>query len=405
MKRWAILFITIAMCFAKPSLAKTDIEDPIYKYLQIYTKVLHLVMTKYVDPVEGRGLVYGSIQGMLTKLDPYSVFLTPEDLAEMKRDTSGQFGGIGIEVSLADGEIHVIAPIEGGPADKAGIFPGDKIIKINSDWVKDLTLTEAVRRLRGRRGSHVRLTIDRSGDIVDFKLTREEVKQVAIKSNMIDQNILYLRIAQFQKRTAQDSRKVIQEAIDQTTGLKGMILDLRNNPGGLLEEAIAFSELFVKEGNIVFTIDREGNKKIEKAHALNTFDLLPIVVLINKGTASASEIVTGAFQDYQMALVVGDKSYGKGSVQSVIELPDGSGVKLTVAKYYTPKGRVIQEKGIQPDLPVAFDMAKMKYPVKEEDDKVLQEGKRLVLKLHKRFQRSKKPITDVVSRMVRKKDL
>lgn len=413
MRKGFITIILVASILGAygPAFAKKNLGDPVYKYLQIYTKVLHLVMTKHVDPVEGRKLVYGSIQGMLSKLDAYSVFLTPEDLADMKQDTSGQFGGIGIEVSLADGEIRVIAPIEGGPAAQKGIMAGDNIIKIGKARVKDLTLTEAVRRLRGKRGTIIKLTIQRSIEgkptIFEFDIKREKVKQVSVRSNMVDPEVLYLRIAQFQKRTTADARKIIQAAIDNTPNLKGVILDFRNNPGGLLVEAVSFSELFIKEGNIVFTIDREGHKKIEKAHALNTLKTLPLVVLINKGTASASEIVTGALQDYNLALIVGANSYGKGSVQSVIELPDGSGLKLTVAKYYTPKGRGIEERGIDPDLRVAASKKQVakKKGKKKEEDKQLKEALRLVRKLHKNFISARKPISKVIERMVAKKDL
>jgi carboxyl-terminal processing protease len=387
-----------------PARANTASDDPIYKYLDIYSKVLHLVMTKYVDPVEGKNLVYGSIQGMLNQLDSYSVFLTPEDLADMKRDTSGQFGGVGIEVSLTDGEIHVIAPIEDGPAHKAGILTGDKIIKIDQAWVKDMTLMEALNKLRGRRGTKVVLTLDRAGTPVELTVERQDVKQVAVKTRILEPDVLLIRVAQFQKRTTHDTRKIIDSAFAANPQVKNIVLDLRNNPGGLLEEAVAFSELFVREGSIVYTIDREGNKKVEKAHAVNTLSTRPMVVLVNRGTASASEIVSGALQDYQMALLVGENTYGKGSVQSVMELPDGSGIKLTVAKYYTPKGRVIHEKGIVPDVPVVAKKTGVSAGLPDDQDNQLQEAIRLVRKLTQQYQTSKRPLEEVIAKMIRQKE-
>lgn len=403
-------------------------DDPLYKYLQLYTKVLTLTMTRYVDPVEGRKLVYGSLQGMLSKLDPYSMFLTPEDLEEMKRDTTGQFGGIGIEVVMQDGKIHVITPIRGGPAEKAGMLPGDKIIKIDDALTKDMTFLEAVKNLRGARGSQVTLFVERGSQIIKFSLKRDRISQESVETSVLDKDILLLRVSQFQQGTTQRARKEIENFLSTTEKPKGVIIDFRNNPGGLLNEAISFSELFIKEGNIVYTIDREGNKKVEKAHSLNTFEAMPMVILTNRGTASASEIVSGAFKDYNLAILAGQNTFGKASVQSVIEMPDGSGVKLTVAKYYTPEGMSIHEKGIAPDVEVAEPESSHlgevingkpdTKPAKDETDKaakgitpepadpLVETGKRLVTKLWQKMEASTgRRLPDVVKTMIRRKDL
>ena len=429
MTRKTFLLTVLIVSFFIPlsSYGELSENDPIYKYAQIYTKVLYLTMTRYVDPVESRKLVYGSLQGMLASLDPYSMFLTPEDLAEMKRDTTGQFGGIGIEVTLHEGKIQIITAIKGSPADRMGILSGDRIIKIDDKMVKDMTFTDAIKNLRGTPSSKVSLLIERGSKLLRFELKRERISEESVKSEALPDGILHLRITQFQKGVSQEVRKHVQSFLDKNKTPHGLIVDLRSNPGGLLEEAITVSELFMKEGTIVYTVDRDGNKKVEKAHSLNTFEPLPMVILTNRGTASASEIVGGAFQDLHLAILAGQRTFGKGSVQSVIELPDGSGIKLTVAKYFTPEGRSIHEKGIQPDVvveekdpePMAVTINGQANPKtspepkagvaevkkEEEKDKVLEEGQRLVAKIYTTASKSKDRLPNVIQSMIRSKNL
>ncbi|MBI3072708.1 MAG: S41 family peptidase [Deltaproteobacteria bacterium] len=328
-----------------------------YKKLNIFTKILHYVETNYVEPVDDTKLVYGAIKGMLDTLDPHTVFMPPDLYKEMKVDTSGEFGGLGIEITTKDGVLTVVAPIDGTPAHRAGVKSGDQILRIDGDSTKTMSLMDAVKKMRGPKGSKVKLTLRRKGErgtIQELVIVRDRIKVVSVDSRLLGSGVGVVRIKSFQERTDVYLKDSI-EKLEQQFGapLKGLVLDLRNNPGGLLEQAVRVSDAFIESGLIVFTKGRQkGSVEREFAHPKGTRTDFPMVVLVNGGSASASEIVAGALQDHGRAVILGTQTFGKGSVQTVTELEDGSGLKLTVAKYYTPKGRSIQEKGISPDIVV-----------------------------------------------------
>ncbi len=326
------------------------LPEKIYRALDLFSKVLFLVEKDYVDPVDGQNLVYGAIKGMLGTLDPYTVFLTPDVYKELKVDTIGRFGGVGIEITLQDGVLTVVSPIEDTPAMRAGIQPGDKILKINGMATKGMNLVDAVRRMRGSKESKVVLTLFRKGVAKPFDVTlvREVIKIRSVKSELLPPDILYIRVAGFQENTIQDLNKVVDE--NKSKPLKGIILDLRNNPGGLLEQAIEISDLFLNSGTIVSTRARGGKNEVKTADGDAVMPNIPMVVVVNKGSASASEIVAAALQDNKRAKVLGTQTFGKGSVQTVVELGEETGLKLTVAKYYAPSGKAIDGKGVTPDF-------------------------------------------------------
>ncbi len=331
----------------------TAVEDT-YEKLKLFTEILSLIQTNYVDEVNSKDLMYGAVKGMLETLDPHSSFMPPDLFKEMQVETTGSFGGLGIEITVKDHALTVVAPIEGTPADKAGIQPGDKIVKIEGQPTKDMTLMEAVRKLRGARGSKVTISILREGAAqpMDVSLTREVIEVKSVRAKDLGNGMYYARINSFQERTSKDLEKVLDEA--KQAHSTGFILDLRNDPGGLLNQAVAVSDLFLDKGQlIVYTKGRLKNQDL-KFNAEHGYDFprLPMVVLVNGGSASASEIVAGALQDWKRAVIMGTKSFGKGSVQTVIPLSDGSGLRLTTAKYFTPKGRSIHGLGIQPDIVV-----------------------------------------------------
>ncbi|MBH0202673.1 MAG: S41 family peptidase, partial [Nitrospira sp.] len=323
-----------------------------YEELKTFSEVLNQVQKHYVDETKPKELIQGAIRGMLSTLDPHSAYMTPEMYKEMQVETRGEFGGVGIQIGVKDNRLAVIAPIEGTPAHRAGIKAGDFITKVNDDTTKDLTLMDAVQKMRGPKGSKVNLTIQRDGtpDPLVFTLVRDTIKIESVKSKVID-NLGYVRLTQFQEATGRDLSKAIKQFKEQK--VQGTILDLRNNPGGLLTAAVEVSEQFLPSGKlVVYTKSREGKKDEWFAKAKDQLEDLPVIVLVNEGSASASEIVAGALQDYGRGLVIGTTSFGKGSVQTILALGDGSGLRLTTAKYYTPKGRSIQSTGITPDIVV-----------------------------------------------------
>ena len=323
-----------------------------YEELKTFSEVLTQVQRNYVDETKVRDLVQGAIRGMLSTLDPHSAYMTPEMYKEMQVETKGEFGGVGIQIGVKENRLAVIAPIEGTPAYRAGIKSGDFITKVNEETTKDLTLMDAVQKMRGPKGSKINLTIQRDGtaDPLQFTLVRDTIKIESVKSKVLD-NIGYIRLTQFQESTGRDLSKVLKQFKDQK--LQSTILDLRNNPGGLLTSAVEVSEQFLPGGKlIVYTKGRESKKDEWIAKGKDQMDDSPMIVLVNEGSASASEIVAGALQDYGRAVVVGTTSFGKGSVQTILPLGDGSGLRLTTAKYYTPKGRSIQSTGITPDIVV-----------------------------------------------------
>jgi carboxyl-terminal processing protease len=346
----------------------TAIEDT-YERLKVFTEILSLVQSHYVEEINSKEVIYGAVKGMLETLDPHSSFMPPEAFKEMQVETQGAFGGLGIEITVKDRMLTVVAPIEGTPADRAGIQPGDRIVRIEQQLTKDMSLAEAVRKLRGPKGTKVTISIQREGlsDLLEVTLVREIIEVRSVRSTDLGDGIFYARVASFQERTAKD----LERALDQ--GVKGgataVILDLRNDPGGLLNQAVAVSGIFLDKGQlIVYTQGRMKNQDMRfTADYPYSMPKLPMVVLVNGGSASASEIVAGALQDWKRAVILGTKTFGKGSVQTVIPLSDGSGLRLTTAKYFTPKGRSIHGAGLMPDIVVELPKPEVAARPREDE--------------------------------------
>lgn len=325
-----------------------------YPSLEKFAKILQYLEQNYVHDVSQEDLLEGAIKGMLRDLDPHSAYLQKKIFSEMQNETSGKFGGLGVEVSIEDDYITVVSPIEGTPADKAGIKAGDLIIKIGTHSTKKMSLPEAVSYMRGKPGSKIKVTIARGKEIIKLDVVREIIKLRSVRSAIIKEDTLYVRAASFSETTSKDLAAILNKQ-KSNKSIKGIVLDLRGNPGGLLLQAVRMVNLFTDKGLVVFTKGR-NTKSQEKLYAQdgNKITDLPLVVLIDGGSASASEIVAGALQDMGRAIIAGQKSFGKGSVQTVLPLGDGSGLKVTVAQYFTPKGRSIQAKGIEPDYPLMY---------------------------------------------------
>lgn len=332
-------------------------EENDYKKLEIFTDVLSLVRASYVENVDMDDLIYGAIRGMLNTLDPHSSFLTPEMYEDMQADTHGEFGGLGIEITVKDGDLIIVSPIEDTPAYAAGIQAGDQIIKINGKVTRDLEIMEAVRMMRGPKGEAITISVRRHGvaDFLDFTIVRDIIKIQSVKSDLLQGQYGYIRVSQFQDRTSHDLKEHLKSLRQDNAGqLKGIILDLRNNPGGLLDQAVAVADIFLNDGLIVYTEGREVEAQMTfSAQEDGTEPEYPLIVLINGGSASAAEIVAGALQDHSRAVILGEQSFGKGSVQTIIPLDDNSGLRLTTARYFTPSGRSIQARGISPDIVVS----------------------------------------------------
>ena len=322
--------------------------------LRSFTEVFSRIKSDYVEPVEDKKLLEDAVQGMLAGLDPHSAYLDADSFKDMRVETEGQFGGLGIEVTMENGFVKVVSPIEDTPAARAGVKPGDLIIRLDDKAVKGLTLTEAVRFMRGKPGSDITLTIVREGATKPLKitLTRAVIKIQSVKSRMLEPGFGYVRVTQFQAGTDKGLAEALKKLETENKGtLRGMILDLRNNPGGVLNSAVGVSDAFLDKGLIVCTEGRVADSKMKLSATPG--DLLngaPMVVLINGGSASASEIVAGALQDHKRAVIMGTKSFGKGSVQTIIPVSNGAALKITTARYYTPSGRSIQASGIVPDI-------------------------------------------------------
>ncbi|OPX99772.1 MAG: Carboxy-terminal processing protease CtpA precursor [Syntrophorhabdus sp. PtaB.Bin047] len=352
----------------------------IYEYLRTFSDVIDLVKRNYVEEVKDRDIVYAAIKGILESLDPHSSFLPPDMYKEMQTDTKGEFGGIGIEITIKDGFPTVITPIEDTPAFKAGMKAGDHIVKIDGKPTKNMGLLDVVKLIRGPKGKAVTLTVAREGaqGLKEYTVVRDIIFVKSVKFRMLSDEYGYIRLAQFQEKTSKDLDNALRELEKSNKGrpLKGLVLDLRNDPGGLLEQAVEVSDKFLSEGLIV-SIEGRGGKKSADDSKMKFYAqkkgqefLGPMVVLVNEGSASASEIVAGALQDYKRAIIVGTKSFGKGSVQTIFPLGDGSAVRLTTAKYFTPKGRSIQSEGIVPDITVenTFVRSREKLtPITEKD--------------------------------------
>ncbi len=326
----------------------------VYEDLRTFTEVFTTIKKHYVDDVKAKDLMQSAIKGMINSLDPHSAYLSPEDYREFQTETKGEFGGIGIQIGIKDNALTVIAPIEDTPAWRAGIKAGDKILKIDGQSTKDMNINEAVKKMRGPKGKPVTLTIMREGwkDSKDITIIRDIIKIKSVKYKMIDKEIGYIKLTQFQEKTAEDLANALKEL--KQSGMKSLILDLRNNPGGLLQSAVDVAEQFLPPKHLVVFIKGKAGEKMEyyTENIRPAYTDIPMIVLVNQGSASASEIVAGALQDWERALVLGVQTFGKGSVQSLIPLSDGSALKLTTAKYYTPKGRSIHTVGIMPDIEV-----------------------------------------------------
>jgi len=326
-------------------------KDEAYDTLKVFTEVLTHVQTNYVESTESKALIYGAIRGMLDTLDPHSSFLPPDVYREMQVETQGSFGGLGIEITVRDHQLTVVSPIDGTPAQRAGIQAGDHIIRIDDAPTKDMTLVDAVRRLRGPKGSQVTVTILREGaDPFEVSVTRDIIEVKSVRSaDLLEDGVGYIRLVSFQERTARDLTEAMAKLKEQ--GMRGLILDMRNNPGGLLNQAVMTADLFLEKGKeIVSTEGRVKNQNLRFGAEQENPETFPMVILVNKGAASASEIVAGALQDHQRAILIGTATFGKGSVQTVIPLNDGSGLRLTTARYYTPKRRAIHDVGLTPDI-------------------------------------------------------
>ena len=354
MKKITILiFIFFSFFFLSQKINSSEIE--IYKKIDLFGEVLEKINKEYVDEINQSESMDSAINGLLQSLDPYSSYMTPKIFDEMQTDTSGEFGGLGIEVSMESGVVKVISPIDDTPASEAGIKAGDYIVKINDVQVQGKSLTEAVDLMRGPVGSGIELTVRRRGvkKAIIFNIVREIIEVKSVKSDLIDNNIGYIRLTSFNDNSSKQIKKQIKE-LKNNKDLKAFILDLRNNPGGLLSQAIKITDFFLENGEIVSTKSRKKSenrrffaKKGDITHGKT------LVVLINYGSASASEIVAGALKDHKRAIILGETSYGKGSVQSIIPLKNKGAIRLTVAKYYLPSGKSISEVGVKPDIEVS----------------------------------------------------
>ncbi len=339
---------------------KVSARQDDYENLEDFASILAMVRRHYVDDVTTQRLVDGAIRGMLTSLDPHSAYLPPDAYKELQVDTRGSFGGLGIEITLREGVLTVVSPIEDTPAFRAGVAAGDQIIKIEDEFTKDMSLMQAVKLMRGPKGAPIQLTIRREGEPewIELSIVREVIRIKSVKSRLLEPGYGYLRLTQFQERTATEAVKAIDGMAAETSeGLSGLVLDLRNNPGGLLSQAVSVSDIFLDSGMVVYTegrMDNEAQKFF--AHKNNSRTDFPMIVLVNGGSASASEIVAGALQDHRRAIVLGTQTFGKGSVQTILPIQgeepanSKSAIRLTTARYFTPNGRSIQATGITPDI-------------------------------------------------------
>ncbi|MDA7808593.1 S41 family peptidase [Candidatus Pelagibacter sp.] len=350
-KRFFLFIIILLFTFQKSFSENTDI----YKKIDLFGEVLEKINKEYIDEVDQSKSMDAAINGLLQSLDPYSAYMTPESFEGMQTETSGEFGGLGIEVGMEAGVVKVISPIDNTPASKAGLKAGDYIVKINNTQVQGKSLMEAVELMRGPVGSSIEITVRRRGvkKALIFNITREVIEVQSVKSELIDNNIGYIRLTSFNENSSEQIKEKINK-LNKNKDLKGYILDLRNNPGGLLSQAIKISDFFLENGEIVSTRSRqasENRKWFAKKGDLTNGKT--VIILINYGSASASEIVAGALKDHKRAIILGENSYGKGSVQSIIPLKNRGAIRLTIAKYYLPSGKSISEVGVTPDIEVA----------------------------------------------------
>ena len=349
--RFIIIFF-LSILFVNKSFAES--QKTIYDKIDLFSDVLSKIDKEYVEPINQNDVMDAAINGVLQSLDPYSAYMPPESFEDMQTETSGEFGGLGIEISMEHGVVKVISPIDNSPASRVGVKAGDYIVKVNDIQVQGKSLTEAVEMMRGPVGSEIEITVRRRGvkKAIIFNIIREIIKIESVKSKLIDKNIGYLRLTAFNENSAEQIKKKINE-FKKEKKLKGYILDLRNNPGGLLSQAIKITDFFLEDGEIVSTKGRrksENRRWFAKKGDLTKGETL--IILINYGSASASEIVAGALKDHKRAIVIGENSYGKGSVQSIIPLKNKGAIRLTISKYYLPSGKSISEVGVTPDIEI-----------------------------------------------------
>jgi carboxyl-terminal processing protease len=361
---WSIIVVLVGMCTGVVMANRHPFQSERYEDLKIFTEVLSYVEANYVEDVEPERVIHGAIRGMLRSLDPHSSFMPPEMFGEMQVETEGRFGGLGIEITIRDDVLTVVAPIEETPAYRAGILSGDQIVLVEGESTKDMTLIEAVKQLRGPEGTEVTIGVFRPGftEPKEFTIVRAIIKIKSVRWTRLPDDVGYIKVRSFQKTTVHEVKEAIRELESQ--GMAALVLDLRNNPGGLLDQAISVSEVFLEDGKlIVYTKGRLPNQEMKGfSKGGDIWSSQPLAILINGGSASASEIVAGALKDWDRATLIGTQSFGKGSVQTIIPLSDGSGLRLTTAKYYTPNNAEIHGTGITPDIVVELE------PVTPSDD-------------------------------------
>jgi carboxyl-terminal processing protease len=382
-KNIIIGILLLVLVFVGATFALSDSEkkknDELYRQVEIFSDTLAIIQREYVDDTKPKDLIYGSLKGMLSSLDPHSQFMDADTYNDLKVDTEGKFGGLGIEITIKDGLLTVITPIEDTPAWKAGIKANDYIVKINGELTREMVLTDAVKKMRGKPGEIVNLTVLRNSEkkLLDFKITRDIIKIKDIKHALIlEDRIGYIRLTEFRENTMQEFNKALGSLSRQK--MNALIIDLRNNPGGLLDVAVKVAGKFIPANKIiVYTKGRQKAQNLEFfSESKNAITELPLVVLINEGSASGSEIVAGALQDYKRAIIIGTKSFGKGSVQTVIPLSDGAALRLTTSRYFTPSGKIIHGKGVTPDIlvePQKETEAKAKEVKKTKSDEIFDE--------------------------------
>jgi len=358
------------VCPGRAGAGTVDAEAELYKQVELFSDAVTTVQSDYKKEVEPKQLVYGALEGMLSSLDGYSQFMDPESLKELEVETKGEFGGLGLEIGIRDDILTVVAPLYGTPAERAGLKAGDKIVRIDGESTQDIKLTDAVKKLRGKPGSKIALTVLREGEekLLDFSIERSIIKLESIsEARLIDGGIGYVRLTEFQEKTPRQLDAKLKEL--KNAGMEALILDLRNNPGGLLNVSFKVSERFLPRDAVVVSLKSRlpEQNKVYKSRGKNKLLDMPMVVIVDGGSASASEIVAGALQDNRRAIILGAKTFGKGSVQTIIPLRDGSALRLTTAGYYTPNGHSISDKGIIPDVPVDFKPEPEQKTEKKED--------------------------------------
>lgn len=373
---WLLTFLLLLALTVSPG-PGTAGKETNFEALKRFSQVLDMVEQHYVKDIPRSELIRDAIKGLLEQLDPHSAYLTEEDFKDIQESTAGKFSGIGIEISLDNGRLTVVSPIEDTPAHKAGLRAGDIILEIDGQTTQEMNLNDAVKRIRGQSGTSVTLVILHKGSKTpeEVSITRGTIPIISVKTQELEKGYIFLRLTRFSDTTTRDMREQLKDYMKKSS-LKGIVLDLRNNPGGLLEQAVSVADTFLAEGLVVYIQGKDKAQRKDFLARKEPTDIVdvPIVCLINSGSASASEIVAGALQDTNRALILGEKTFGKGSVQTVIPLADGAGIKLTTALYYTPKGRSIQAEGIVPDLDIPF------VPIREDDSELSDLRKRFTIR-------------------------